>query len=463
MKKLLIAALVIVAVVGGGYLWVVRTGEARVAQAVQQIRDELGPKGSFTYDAVAVHPLSRTVDFQDISLRLPSGQLYTAAQLSAVGGEPGKVTSLSAKDIRESDAAAEGVTTIAALTAHDLSLPPPGTVDPAAFGVADATLSDVATTAPKNAATIRTVQLRDYGVGRVSTLVLSDGFSSVPNPKNLDHVGFSSLMLSGIDLASIVLAVQHHVPPATLSPMLTSGNMRLELLGFYGQSGQTRPLTFTRLAVSGQPAPPGVSASRFDVTGLHVVPNDARSRLALQSLGMDAFDADLSSGFRYDKTAGTIAVQPSMTVQGAGTLSLGLDLAHVYADELASGTSNPLVLMAVGQKVKFVSAQATWADRGLLTRLLTAGAAQTHLTPEQVRQLAIQRIQQDPRLQRLPDGRRIQDALVHFVESSGTLHATLQPRQPLTASDLILAAAGGPEALIPALGLTVTNTAGPPQ
>jgi hypothetical protein len=217
MNKSLVAAVVVAATAaaGGGYAWALHEGQAELVQAVAQIRDGLGPNGSFSYASAAVHPFQKSVDLSQVALRLASGELLTADRVSMVSGGIGKITSMHVDYYRASGAAEDGSMTIASVDGKDISFPAPAAgqpliIDPAAVTVADLAFRDLSFTEPGISAKAAALSVHDYGSGRPSTITLQDVSVPVPNDELVDHTGFGSLSVSGIDLATAVHAGEHH-------------------------------------------------------------------------------------------------------------------------------------------------------------------------------------------------------------------------------------------------------------
>jgi hypothetical protein len=176
-------------------------------------------------------PRCRSADSERIRTfkQQAANDLYTAEQVTIVSPEAGKISSLHVSGFRMTN---KGSFTAASLDGKDISFPPPEAgrpfiLNPAAVMFADLTLRDITFATLNTSATLTSMEVTNFGAGRQSRLNLSEFAAPVPKGRNIDHVGFASLALSGIDLASAVNAAERH----TMMPQPPTGRLRLVVGG----------------------------------------------------------------------------------------------------------------------------------------------------------------------------------------------------------------------------------------
>lgn len=453
-----LAALVIAAAAGGGYLWAEHAGNADLQQAAQQIRAALGPNGSFTYASATVHPFQHAADLYQVALRAPSGDLYTAAHVTVVSGGTGRITALRAQDLRLVGSSAPGALTASELKATDITFPapPPGQpmkIDPAAVTLGDLTLFGLTFTQPGTAATLTTLELRDYGAGRASTLTAAGLSVPVASVQHLDHVGLSRFVASGIDLASALNAVEHHATP----PDLAVGKVRVELDGLVASDGASDILAVRKASLSGTSGAGGANtSSNLVLAGVSVTPPAGTpSSAELASAGLATLRGGLTSEATYVLAGGHVSTTSTLQVDGIGKLVFAMQMAHVDALVFASGKPDPAALLAMARDAQLVSASATFTDGGMLDRVLALGTQKTGKPASELRELAVLRISQDPSFDTWSGGQQLRAALAGFLARGGTIGVSVHPAVPISLLALSQDQDDSPAAMATLLGLSV--------
>jgi len=282
----ILATLVVAAAVGGGYAWALHIGDAQIQDGVARIRAQLGPNGSFSYSSSAVHPFSRSADLEKVALRMSSGALLTADHVTLVSGGGNKVSSLHMTAVRIAGPADQGAATAASLDCAGIILPiqaPGQPFDPSATTVRDTKLQDIVFMMPGEAATIAAAEIKDYGPGRSSSIVVQNFALPLASARNIDSVSFASATLSGVDAASAINAILHDAQP----PQLSTGPSSLEISNFSAANGGNRVVFVREISVSTTPSVNGAkSASEWKMAGVFIQPADAQAQAQLANLGL---------------------------------------------------------------------------------------------------------------------------------------------------------------------------------
>jgi hypothetical protein len=462
MNKSVVAIIAVAAVAGaagGGYAWVMHEGQVALDQATSQIRAGLGPNGSFSYASADVHPFQRTAELGTVALRAPWGALFTADRVVIVSNGEGKLASIHASGVRASRSASDGTATAASLDGKDIAFPAPAAgqpfkVDPSAVTFNDLTLHDVAFAQPGTSAKVASLDVRDYGAGRPSTLMVSDFSVPVPDADGIDHAGFATLTASGVDLATAVHAFEHD----SKMPQLSAGAVAFEMDGFYVANGSDRPVLVQKALISGSASADGGSSSaNVEISGVSFVPTDAASKARFVQVGLTKLDGSLSSTISYRIAGGAFEMSPTLNVDGFGTLALGIKLAHLDTTAFADKEPNLSKLLAIANATQLVSAHANFVDGGLLDFALDKGARGTGMSKEQLRAQGVASVGEDPNLDVFPNSEQTREALASFIAHGGHIDVMVQPRSPVSVMQLIQVGESDPGTFVQLVGLSITG------
>jgi hypothetical protein len=448
--------LVAVAAAGGGYIWTQHAGQAELREAVERIQAGLGPNGSFSYVSAAVHPFQRSTDLSSVAVRTSSGELFTAEQITFVVAGDGSLSSVHATGLRVSGSATQGTLTATALDGKDISVPRPMTgvpfkVDPAAVMFATMTVRDLVFRAPGASATIASIEVGDYGAGRPSTLAVSSFSAPLPAAQQIDHIGFASLTVAGVDFASAINALEH----GTKLPQLSTGSARFELDGFYGAAGTTRPVSVQRASLVGKAGPDGASSSNLEIMGFSMEPLDPVVRSQLEDVGLHKINGNLSSAGSYQIAGGVLEMAPSIEVDGLGKLVFGVKAAHVDLSRIATPKPDFQALLAIAGDARIMSANADFADGGLLDLALATGARTAGVPKDQLRAQAISLASQNPTFAAVPNGEQMRAVVVSFLKHGGKLGIAIRPPSPMNVFEIMQAGQSGPHELVSRVGLSI--------
>lgn len=464
MKKTFIAAVAAVLIVGagagGGYVWALHQGQARLQQATQQIRSALGPNGSFSYDASVVHPLRRSADLVRVVLRLPTGVQWTADNVTVADTAAGKIGSLSARGLRFVDPADASVVTIATLDGTDIRFPPqpPGrtvAVDPGAISFSNLGLNRSVLTEPGASVQVASMTVTNYGAGRASRLRLAGIAVPLANAAPFDSFGVASTELSGFDFASALSALARQAP---LPPILI-GPGRLAVDGLYAATGNTKSLTVAQAVLSTDTQDNGaITLADLKVTGITASALDQQLKAFLDAFQLPHFEIGLSSQASYHIAGGRFEISPSVAVKDLGALTLKAKLVHLDITGLNRRQPDIGSLLGIVNSVQFVSGALDFQDHGLRQRFLAARERQTGQPEAAIRSQLVQSISNDQDLLGSSAGKQLQDVLISYIEHGGGITATLQPPQPVGFAQLMGADNAGPAQLFATAGMTFTTT-----
>ncbi len=451
-----VAFAVVAVAVGGGWWWAVAHGQSELRTATAQIRQSLGPGGSFAYDGSAVHPLAGSADLSHVAMRLASGELLTADSISVrPGGSPGKLAWLRGNGLKMTGGRGPSVLTASTLDASDLILPPtvPGqTFDPATALIGHATLAHVAVQGGGGRATTDTIAIADYGAGRPTSVDIRGFVLPVPNAARVDRLTFDEGRVSGIDMATAVNALERglHAPAAT-EPVA------VELDGFAATSHGAPVASISHMKMTGSPGATGSSSTaRLTLDRFVLRPTDGKSAAVLQAMGLDALDGSLQADGAYRFAGGGFVNRETLTLDKLGKLGFTIVLAHLDVAPFDKSHPNAADLLGVLANAELVSATARITDAGMLDRVLGMVAARSGLPSASLRAGLVTRIGQDPMIAQLPQGRQTDAALATFIKHGGVLTVAVRPAQPEGLLALLQLAQADPAGLATQLGLSAT-------
>lgn len=444
--------LVMLAVAGGLYTYAVREGEAEVADAAARIRGGLGPSGSFSYESLQIHPLLSTASLDRVALRASDGTLYTADRLTVARGALGHLRTIHADRIRVADG--DGNLQATALDAADVMVPTsvqgaPTGVDPAAITFTEATLRDVALSVPKSTITASSVEVGSYGAGRPSTVAVAGATVLVVGSPQFDSVGLGAFRMTGVDVASLVDAVEHSRRPPV---MVGAGSLSAE--AFYVAKGSKHFVQIAKGQLTGTTDIAKPSWSKLIISGVSMVPFDPDATAKLQAVGLNAIRFDTTVSLEYNPTAAKFRASPVLvTLQGLGTIELGFDLVHVDLTALQDAKPDWVALGASMISIGLADAHMRVVDAGALDKMFSVRARAEGVSEATLRQAVVQKLRDDEQFETsIPDD-GLRSVLEEFLSRGGSLEVHIAPRSPISVAQLA-AAEMNPGSLLPSMNLT---------
>ena len=459
MKAAWVAGAAIVAaaaVAGGGWWWAIAHGQSELRTAASEIRQSLGPGGSFVYDGSAVHPFSGSADLSHVVMRLASGALLTADRVSVrPGGSPGKLAWLRGSGLKITGGTGPSVLTASTLNVSDAVLPPtiPGqTFDLATALIGHAALAHVAVQGGGAEATADTIAMANYGAGRSTSVEVRSLVLPVPNAGRIDRLTFDEGRVSGIDVATAVNAMERgQHAPAAIEPVA------VDVDGLAATSRGAPILSITRMTMTGSPGANGSSSTaRLKVDRFIVRPTDQKSEAAFQVMGLDELGGSLQADGAYTFAGGVFTNRETLSLDRLGALGFTIVLAHLDVAPFEKSHPNAADLLGVLANAELVSATARITDAGMLDRVLGMVAARSGLPPASLRAAIVTRIGQDPVIAQLPQGSQFGAALATFVQHGGVLTVAVRPSHPEALLQLLQAAQADPASLATQLDLSAS-------
>ncbi len=336
MKKLAAALIMLAIVLAGGWFVLRQVAQNRLQDGIAQFRSGLGPDGEFTYATATAAPWRLGADFTDARLRR-RGMLTTAAHLALSRVGEHHVGRAMLSDVHF-DGSGVGATA-ATVEATDLSRDA-GT---AASPVDGAPRLGEAWTGRLWAYEIELhASAKPADSLRVANLALSqkpDGQGSFTQQADFDGVRSSS--------AGAATGSADHIAER----------------GRWSRSG--RVLVDT------------------DVTGL-AFPADSPLGQQLGPFGYHGAHGLAHAGLRYDRQAGTAALEPSVRFEGIGVLALSLGLDHLPDLMQQAGMQQAGMQQAQAMtQASLTGLTLTYDDAGLAARVLATMAQRSNVTPAQ--------------------------------------------------------------------------------
>ena len=318
---------------------------------------------------------------------------------------------------------------------------------------------------------LASLTVEDYGNGRPGRLALEGLEVRQPGQAGpVDRVSLGRLTLRGIDLAAyFAAAVAKQAPPRTV------GSAALEAEDLVLGRGDQRVGGLAALSLSGESPPAvatGAETGRLALRGISVQPFPGLAEW-MQRFGYRELVGDMTMDVRIDRAAQRMEIGSlSLAARDIGALGFAMTLEGVNAEE-----TDPAALLGA----RLASMRLRFVDQSLYGRFVRMQAQQTRRTEQQVREeLAAQARALFERPQGgggrggapggAPGGKgggpaasgsttmEIGNAVQRFLRGQAReIEIAAQPARPVPFSDLQGMAAGGPDALQQALGLTVTT------
>ena len=441
----------------GCYALALHEGRVDLKATTDRINAAIQPGGSFSYARSAIHPLSLGADLTRVVLRLPDGTLYTASHVSVSGAWGGRFASLHAEDVRGGGGALMRPLSVAALDGRNVSEPGHpmgGPWDPTAVTFDRMTFRDVAV-AEGRSARMATVRIRNYGVGRPSTVELDDLSLLLAAPAYASRMAVSKVVSKGLDLAAAVKAYRTGTRDTQpCSPTIA------ELDGLSLGSDTTRIVAIGRTTVSATRNPVGdVTRVRMDMADAVYLPPKLAGLRSLEAiLGDNPIRASVHQEASYARASGVFEM-PSMTVrmEGIGTLGIAFRFSGIEPKfiEAPAETGRP---MAQPVDMQLSNASAFFEDAGLMERVADVQARRLNLSRGEVRMWFANAVARNPVFAILPGGGGMRSAVAGFLVHGGLLRVALDPPSPLSVSALQNLKGSNAGTIASLLGLTVTHT-----
>lgn len=492
MKKLGIAIVVLLVVLGGAAVAALPLAERYFADNMKQQIDQ---DGTFAVGTVEVGLLDRRVTLRDIKPKAGIGM--TAARWQASGlswpleeilkghtpffgirlGDPLRAEKVEADNVelrtgigqswRFSRIEGEGLD----LQRFDADVPPGPAQQPVLFSRLFEAMSirhleerEVIYTDPftKNTVGFLSFTIDNVDHGRIGSFALAS-FEATPKSGAEPAFRMGSLKGEGLDLRRMAKTMS--LP--SWRPGQPVGRIDIdkaratgfggELLTQYGIS-----LGSIDIAIKHEGADVTRSTSRID--GFVMDPpsrgvEGLRTRMVMAAMGLKELRLALECSGGEDRAKGEIAID-RCALSGPDLGELAFTMKMINADAAFwQAIDNGNVLQMYASKAAFSAATVSLADKGLLDRGLKALAAATGRTPAAARANMANDIRryQPPNVLITDDVTKLLDTVAAFVEKGGTLTLNAKPDPPLTFLALGALSKPGPD-LAGVLGLTAAVT-----
>ncbi len=491
MKKILVAAIVVVAIVGAA----VAALPFLERQAAGQLKLAIERDGSTKVAAVEVGLLDRGVTLHDLRTRGATEVSVGRWEVSGLAwpltellqgrtplsgfrlGDPLRASRVEASDVSVVDRAANRTWTIEWLAIDALDLarfePPPGDT-PYFFQVAIArALSslDMGRLEERNV----TVSAPEAGGGTMGMAsVLVEGYRR-GNIDSLKITGLGEGAAGGATTAFRVADVNAvrfdlgRVLSAMSSddwyPGAPGGRLNIERLtasGFTGEALKRYGISMGEVSYVMTHEGDHVARSRLKLDGFVLAPpllsrDGVQLRLALTSMGLKDVKADLDCSGSEDRAKGELTLE-RCAVMAPGLADIDLTARFVQLDEgfwqmVDGGDSRALL----DSTAALASARLVLADKSLLERSLRGVATVMRQPAAQVRTELARDVRryQPPGVLISQSMTKLLDTIAQFVERGGTLTIEARPDPPLGFDRFEYLAAPGAD-LVTTLGLTAT-------
>ena len=397
-KRVAAGLVVLVILLGGGWLVLRHVAETRLRDGIAQFRASLAPNGSFTYARAESDPLHLGAAFTNASIRR-NGMLLTAAHVTL--GHVGR-NHIGRMQLLDMHLGGNGVSGSAArLDAEDLS-------------------------------TSQTGPSPEWSRTRVGRLRITD---IVLQP---DAFPGSSARIAAITFSQGPDGRGGLSQQARLDRMriLNNGQEMLSIDGITQHSGGS----------------PAALLSTTEATGL-VIPPGSSLAAQLGQIGYQGARGQGSSTVRYAAQPGVAAsgrldIDPAtLRLDGIGQLALTLKLDHLPP---AAQHPDPMGEMA---QARLTSLTLTYDDAGLAGHALAGIAQRSGMTASQLRTA----LEQSLRQRAASDGGQgFEQQGIDFLNNPRHLTITMHPPEPLPLADLAaLRSPAGPADSIQTLGLRI--------
>ena len=446
----------------GGYVWALHEGRADLQAATERMNASVQPGGSFSYATSAIHPFSLGADLTGVVLRLPDGGLYTAEHVRLSGAGRGRLSSLHADNLHGVGGPNTAQVTAVTLDGKNVAVPgpSPGTaMDPTAATFDDLTLRGVAIAADGRTATMTSIRVIDYGLGRSSTFELSDFSLPLVGVAYADRMAIAALTSKGIDIASTIRAIRNGTP----SGHPASTPVTLEIDDFYLAQGTRRPFAIGRMTASGTAGlvDPTTRTTLDMMDVVYALPGQADQQSLRNLIGEDTLEGSLHLGISFTQAGGVLDISPvTARADGIGTLGFAVKLTGIDADLLKAGKMDAARLMTLGFEIQLSSASAFFEDKGLMKRAAEVQAQRLNVPQGEVLTRLANAVEQNPVLGVLPGGDGMRTAISDFLLHGGRIQVAITPPSPVNAVALAGMEGSNPATVVSTLGLTVTRAEG---
>lgn len=487
MRKLLVAAVVLVLLVGGA----VAAVPLIERHAAAQIKADMERDGTTTVGTVEVGLFERRLrmtalhskEFGDITIGRwqASGLAWPLAELvkgrtplsGLQLGDPLHAARLEVSDVRGVEARATW--SIGSLAIDDFSLeryepPPAGTANRlihlgsrivAALSMARLEQKDTVFTDIKgDTVKLDTLTIGRFEKGLVGSLAVA-GLEVVPNAAKAPFIHISDLKLDAFDLRR---------PFTTMGrpewrPGLPVGRVDLgaaKVTGFGGEAFTRYGLSLGSISSETRREGQDVRRSRLRIEGFVLAPplrglETLQLRLGLQAMGLKELRLELDCTGTEDRARGEASVDRCV-LAGPDLGEIDLSFKVVGADEAfwrAVDDSDTIALLR--SKAGLGGARLVVADRGLVERSLRLAATTSGQPLAALRAGIAQEVRrfQPPGVLITEDMTRLLDTVARFVETGGTLTLEAKPERPVGLDKLDYFRRPGPD-LVNLLGLSAT-------
>ncbi len=445
-----VGAVATVAILGGGYELVLARGQAEIRAAAAHLRSAIGPRGSFTYDRVRVHPFSRSAGLEGVTLRFASGDRYTAARVSVTSGHANGTIALHAATLNASENGDTIVSTASSLDADGVAFSSSGVEQ--ATGLVDTVIGHAVLRSFKfrdqyTDEAIGSIELNRFAATRTGEVTLSGLRVVSSDPANSFRMEIASIGISGVDLTSMLKELDGHLLPSTPTTAARAG-----INGLPSRNAGYRLIAADRTQLRSILGAGRLSTVHLDLNGLSMRSDDPDFTETFHAFGLDALRASMHLATRYTEANGVLESRGDLVIEGLGTFRAEVDLDHVDIAALAGFRRQPSSLETFLRSPELLSASATLVDGGLRDRVFAYRSAQTGdglaVAPADV----VESISLDSGVMMLPDDAHA--SLRNFILYGGTLSLVLRPTHPVVIAPLVLAAGTPPSGGAAQLGLS---------
>ena len=404
-KRVAAGLLVLVLLLGGGWLVLRHLAETRLQDAIAQFRASLGPDDRFTYASAEPAPLHLGAVFTAARLRWQGADM-DVARMTLAGLGRNRLGSAHYEDVHFRGNGVAG--TVAGIDASDVS-------------------------APEGSRSLRWNALSIGGLGLHDLAVRADNFPG-----------------AGVRVADLHIS---QIPDGHGGMVQDA---RIQEFRIQGADGQ--PVASIGTLTHHASGSPDAMLATTGIAGIVIAPDSALGQ-RLAQIGYPGATGDGRSVIRYSAqsgatpgAAGRLDLDPvSIRLAGVGRLAMTLGLDRL--PPLAAGQVTATQLNQQMMQARLTGLTLTYDDAGLVGHALAALAQRSGMTVSQLRAALVQTLQQRAAAD---GGAGFEQQAIRFLDDPRHLLISLHPPAPLPLSELAtLQAPAGPADAIRTLGLDV--------
>ncbi len=442
MKRVLIAAVVILVALGAGGAYVMYYARQQLEAGLARARASLPPGATLTYASADPQIFSRSAVLKDVKLVI-NGVTYTAAEADVAPDTDTRLRHLTLRDVTEVDPGSKE--TAASIVLDGVTAPGgPAAMDPKTVMFDHLQMHDFHYAQSPGAERMRIgdLTLDNYGLGRPSTLDMRTVHVTGDN-NGIDDATADRITVANFDLAQLV-------PPAGTPTPASLQNASGRIEGMTINVDGKPLITAAAIDTGSKLDSPDQLTSHMTVRDFVVLANAKQTPKLLQ-MGYDRAQVNV----QFDSVLNRAAKQFRITRFDVAGVGMGHSHMEAAFDNLPPGLLDPQGTPDAAQAalaglvgVQLRSLTVSYDDESLFDKLRTMMAAEQHVPPATLNAGA----------ENLLAGLGLPDAVTAparaFLANPHRLAVTLAPPQPVAVAAIPFMPRDG---VVQSLGLQVTN------